>query len=87
MEKTKVKILSGFRLTIPEDARHRLPIRIGEELEFAVEGNRLVYKVKELPEDPVLSMLGLAKGQPQKLSEVEEAVISEVEEKAKRRQK
>lgn len=87
MEKTKVRVLSGFRLTIPEDARRRLPIKVGKELEFAVEGNRLVYKVKELPDDPVFSMLGLTAGSQKKLGEVEEVVISEVEEKFKRSQK
>ncbi len=87
MEKIKVKVLSGFRVTIPEEARRRLPIKIGEELEFAVEGNQIVYKMKELPEDPVFTMLALARGQPQKLSKVEEAVISEIEEKPKRSRK
>jgi len=87
MEGTKVKVLSGFRLTIPEDARRRLPIKIGGEVEFTVEGNRLVYKVKELPDDPVFSMLGLVGGQRRKLSEAEEAVINEVEEKLKRSRK
>jgi bifunctional DNA-binding transcriptional regulator/antitoxin component of YhaV-PrlF toxin-antitoxin module len=74
-------------VTIPEEARRRLPIKIGEELEFTVEGNRIVYKVKELPEDPVFTMLALARGKPQRLSEVEEAVISEIEEKPKRSRK
>lgn len=74
-------------MTIPEEARRRLPIKIGEELEFTVEGNRIVYKVKELPEDPVFTMLALARGKPQRLSEVEEAVISEIEEKPKRSRK
>ena len=87
MEKAKVKVLSGFRVTIPEEARQRLQIKIGEELEFAVEGNRIVYKMKELPEDPVFAMLALARGRPQKLSEVEEAVVSEIEEKQKRSRK
>jgi AbrB family looped-hinge helix DNA binding protein len=87
MEKTKVTVLSGFRVTIPEYARRRLQIKIGEELEFTVEGNRIVYTVKELPEDPVFNMLALASGQPKKLSEVEEAVISEIDEKGKRSRK
>ena len=76
MEKTKVKVLSGYRVTIPDEARRRLPLRIGEELEFSMEGNRLVYKVKELPEDPVFTMLGVAKGPQRKLSQIEEAVAS-----------
>ena len=86
MEKKKVKVLSGFRLSIPEEARRRLPIKMGEELEFSVEGNKLVYTVKELPEDPVFAMLGLAKGEERKLSNAEEAVISEINEKLKRSQ-
>ncbi len=84
MENEKVKVLSGFRLTIPEDARQRLSIKIGEELAFAIEGNRLIYKVKELPDDPILSMLGLTGREQRKLSEVEQAVVEEIEEKSKR---
>ena len=84
MEKVKVKVLSGFRLTVPEEARRRLPIKVGDELEFAVEGNRIIYKVKGLPEDPVFAMLGLASGRLRKLSGVEEAVVGEVEEKLER---
>jgi len=84
MEDEKVKVLSGFRLTIPEDARQRLSIKIGEELAFSMEGNRLIYKVKELPDDPVFSMLGLAGREERKLSEVEQAVVEEIEEKSKR---
>lgn len=84
MQKTKVKVLSGFRLTIPEEARRRLPIKVGEELAFRLDGKRLVYMVEELPEDPVLGMLGLVKGERRRLAEVEEAVASEIEEKLKR---
>ncbi|MFQ6077181.1 MAG: AbrB/MazE/SpoVT family DNA-binding domain-containing protein [Candidatus Bathyarchaeia archaeon] len=86
MEKKRVKVLSGFRVTIPEGARNRLPIKIGEELDFTVEGNRLVYTVKELPEDPVFAMMGLAGGEAQELGEAEEAVIGEVKDKLKRSQ-
>jgi bifunctional DNA-binding transcriptional regulator/antitoxin component of YhaV-PrlF toxin-antitoxin module len=87
MEKTKVKVLSGYRVTIPEEARRRLPLSIGEELEFAIEGNRLIYKVKSLPEDPVFTMLGVAKGPQRRLGQVEEAVVNELEEKIKRSQR
>jgi len=87
MEKRKVKVLSGFRLTIPEEARDRLPIKIGIELEFAIEGNKLVYILEELPEDPVFTMIGLAKGRQRELGEVEKAMIGEVDEKLKRSQR
>jgi AbrB family looped-hinge helix DNA binding protein len=83
MEK-KVKVLSGFRLTIPDEARQQLMIREGEELEFRLEGNRLVYRAIDLPDDPVFAMLGLATGERRKLGESEEAVVQEIQEKLKR---
>lgn len=83
MEK-KVKVLSGFRLTIPDEARQQLMIKVGEELEFRMEGNRLVYKAGDLPDDPVFTMLGLATGERRKLDEFEEAVVEEIHEKLER---
>ncbi|MEM0054109.1 MAG: AbrB/MazE/SpoVT family DNA-binding domain-containing protein [Nitrososphaeria archaeon] len=87
MEKTKVKILSGYRITIPEEVRRRFSLKEGDELELTVEGNRLIYKIRDLPEDPVIEMLGITSGVKQKLSEVEEAVVAEVEEKMDRSRK
>ncbi|MEM3786858.1 MAG: AbrB/MazE/SpoVT family DNA-binding domain-containing protein [Candidatus Bathyarchaeia archaeon] len=87
MEKTKVKILSGYRITIPEEVRRRFSLKEGDELELTVEGNRLIYKIRDLPEDPVIAMLGITSGVKQKLSEVEEAVVAEVEEKMDRSRK
>ncbi|MEM1554637.1 MAG: AbrB/MazE/SpoVT family DNA-binding domain-containing protein [Thermoproteota archaeon] len=84
MEKIKVKILSGYRITIPEEVRKRFSLKEGDELELTVEGNKLVYKIRNLPEDPVIAMLGIASGAKRKLSEVEEAVAAEVEEKISR---
>ncbi|MBS7656274.1 AbrB/MazE/SpoVT family DNA-binding domain-containing protein [Candidatus Bathyarchaeota archaeon] len=84
MEKIKVKILSGFRLTIPEEARSKIPIKIGDELDFVMEGNKLIYIMRTLPEDPVFAMIGLTSGEARKLSEIEEAVVEEVKEKLKR---
>ncbi|MBO3754671.1 MAG: AbrB/MazE/SpoVT family DNA-binding domain-containing protein [Candidatus Brockarchaeota archaeon] len=87
MEKTKVKILSGYRITIPEEVRRRFSLKEGDELELTVEGNRLIYKIRGLPEDPVAAMLGITSGERRELSEAEEAVISEVEEKVNRSRK
>lgn len=84
MDKMKVKILSGYRVTIPEEVRRRFSLKEGDELELTVEGNKLIYKVESLPEDPVIAMLGVAGGMKRKLSEVEEAVIEEIEEKMSR---
>jgi AbrB family looped-hinge helix DNA binding protein len=87
MEKQKVKILSGYRITIPEEVRRRFSLKEGDELELTVEGNKLIYKIKDLPEDPVITILGITSGPKQKLSEVEEAVAAEVEEKLEKNRK
>jgi len=84
MDKHKVKILGGYRITIPEEVRRRFSLKEGDELELTVEGNKLIYKMKDLPEDPVITMLGVASGPKRKLNEAEEAVAAEVEEKLKR---
>ncbi|MGB9806429.1 MAG: AbrB/MazE/SpoVT family DNA-binding domain-containing protein [Thermoproteota archaeon] len=87
MEKQKVKILGGYRITIPEEVRHRFSLKEGDELELTVEGNKLIYKIKDLPEDPVITMLGTTSGPKQKLNKVEEAVVAEVEEKLEKNRK
>lgn len=87
MEKQKVKILGGYRITIPEEVRRRYSLKEGDELELTVEGNKLIYKIKDLPEDPVITMLGITSGAKRRLSEAEEAVAAEVEEKMKRSRK
>jgi bifunctional DNA-binding transcriptional regulator/antitoxin component of YhaV-PrlF toxin-antitoxin module len=84
MKKTKVKVLSGFRVTIPAEARRRLLIKTDEELELAVKGNCLIYKVGSLPEDPVFTMLGLNRGPQKKLSQAEQGVADELEKKVDR---
>ncbi|MBO3800628.1 MAG: AbrB/MazE/SpoVT family DNA-binding domain-containing protein [Candidatus Brockarchaeota archaeon] len=80
----KVKILSGYRVTIPEEVRRRFSLKEVDELELTVKGNRLIYKIRNLPEDPVAAMLGITSGERRELSEADEAVISEVEGKMNR---
>lgn len=77
----KVKVLQGFRITLPEEARRKLRIEQGDLLEFAIEGAKIVLTSPKIPENPTLKMLGLAAGHPE---ELEEALIREVEEKLAR---
>ena len=87
MEKVKVKILSGYRVTIPEEVRRRFSLKEGDELELTVEGNRLIYKIRDFPDDPVVAMLGITSGERRELGEAEEAVAAELEEKMNRSRK
>ncbi len=80
----KIKLLTGFRITIPKEVRERWDLRVGDEMELKVEGDKIVIRPLKLPKDPVLLIAGLAKGEAVKLKEVEEAVIEELEEKLKR---
>ena len=80
----KVKVLSGYRVTIPKDIREKWGLKIGDEVEVIVEGNRLILRPTKLPSDPVLAMLGLARGEEVELRGVEKAIVEELREKLKR---
>jgi AbrB family looped-hinge helix DNA binding protein len=81
MYMSRVKVLQGFRVTIPEEARRKLRIEQGDVLEFTIEGAKMVLTSPKIPENPTLKMLGLAAGHPE---ELEEALTKEVEEKLAR---
>jgi len=80
----KVKVLSGYRVTLPREIRDRWGLEVGDEVEIIVEGSRLVLRPIKLPSDPVLAMLGIAGEKRVKLKGVEKAVVDELEEKLKR---
>lgn len=82
MYRYKVKVLSGYRVTIPKEVRERWGLRVGDEVEVVVEGSRLILRPLKLPSDPVLSMLGLA--EEAELRSAEDAVIEELKEKLER---
>ena len=81
MYMSKVKVLQGFRITLPEEARRKLRIERGDVLEFTIEGAKMVLTSPKIPENPTLKMLGLAAGHPE---EPEEALTREVGEKLAR---
>ena len=74
----EVKVLEGYRVTIPKEARERLRIRKGDFLKFSIEGGKMILQSTKIPESPTLKMLGLAAGHDKPL---EEALVEEVEEK------
>ena len=84
MYRYKVKVLSGYRVTLPREIRDRWGLEVGDEVEIIVEGSRLVLRPIKLPSDPVLAMLGIAGEKRVKLKGVEKAVVDELEEKLKR---
>ena len=84
MQVYRVKVLSGYRVTIPRDVRSKLGVKVGDEVELRVEGGRIIIQVAGLPSDPVLEMLGMASGGKQRIGGVEEAVIEELREKVER---
>lgn len=80
----KEKILSGYRITLPKKIRERLGIKIGDEVTIDVEDGKIVIKVKDICEDPILAMAGIAGKEKVKLKDYEESIIEELEEKIER---
>jgi AbrB family looped-hinge helix DNA binding protein len=77
----EVKVLEGYRVTIPKEARERLRIKKGDTLKLEIEGASIILKSTRIPANPTLKMLGLAAGHDEPL---EEALTGEVEEKLAR---
>ena len=77
----EVKVLEGYRVTIPREVREKLRIEKGDTMKLSIEGTKLVLRSEKTPEKPTLKMLGLAAGHDEPL---EDAVLGEVEEKLAR---
>jgi len=78
---TEVKVLEGYRVTLPEEVRKKLRIKKGDVLKYELHGRELVLKAEHLPASPTMEMLGLAAGVE---ATPEQSVIEEVEEKLAR---
>ena len=76
----KVKVLSGYRITIPKEIRERFNIKVGDELKLVVRGNTLNIVLSE--EDPVMMLAGMAEGA--EIVEGDELFLKEVEDKMRR---
>lgn len=81
---SEVKVLEGYRVTIPGEVRTRLRIRKGDRLFCELRGREIVLRAEHIPEAPTLGLLDLA-------AEVkvtpEQAVLEEVMEKLARHPK
>ena len=77
----EVKVLEGYRVTIPKEARERLRIEKGDTLKLEIEGTRMILISNKIPTNPTMKMLGLASGHDEPL---EGALMGEVEEKLAR---
>ena len=80
----KEKVLSGYRITLPKKIRERLGVKIGDEVTIDVEDGKIVIKVRDFSEDPVIAMAGIAGKEIVELKDYEESVIEELKEKDRR---
>jgi len=80
----KLKILSGYRISIPREVRERFGLKVGDEIYMEVSEGKIILKVKSIPEDPVFSLIGLVGEEERKIKDVEKAVVEEVEDKISR---
>jgi antitoxin MazE len=49
---TTVKVREKYQITIPEDVRNKIPLKVGERVEVAVLGGEIVIRpIVEIPRD------------------------------------
>lgn len=80
---SEIKVLEGYRITLPEDVRRKLRINKGDALKWELRGRELILRAEHIPLSPTMQMVGLAAGVK---STPEQAVIEEVDEKVARQQ-
>lgn len=56
--KYKVKVLSGYRVSLPQEVRSRFNIKIGDELDLEVKGGKLIISFTK--ESPLMMLAGIA---------------------------
>ncbi len=81
--KFRVKVLSGYRITLPREIRERLGISVGDELTLVVKGNEISIIIDE--DEPVMLMAGIASGSDETAGD--EIFLEEVSRKTARREK
>jgi len=77
----EVKVLQGYRVTLPKEVRRKLRIERGDVLECELRGREVVLRAEHIPASPTIEMLGLAGGVE---ASPEQAMLEEVEEKLAR---
>jgi AbrB family looped-hinge helix DNA binding protein len=60
--KYKVKVLSGYRISIPQDVRSRFNVKVGDELDLEVKGGRLIISLAK--ESPLMMLASIAEEAP-----------------------
>ena len=49
---TTVKVREKYQVTIPEDVRNKIPLKVGERVEVIAKGNEIVIRpIIEIPRD------------------------------------
>ena len=80
LNKYKIKVLSGYRITIPKEIREKFNIKVGDELEIVVESGRISIPI--IKEDPVMMIAGIAEGAPTEIKG-DELFLEELKRKVK----
>lgn len=60
--KYKIKLLSGYRVSIPQEVRSRFNVKIGDELDLEVKGGRLIISFTK--ESPLMMLASIAEEAP-----------------------
>ncbi|MGQ9723094.1 MAG: AbrB/MazE/SpoVT family DNA-binding domain-containing protein [Candidatus Jordarchaeum sp.] len=60
--KYRVKVLSGYRVSIPQEVRSRFNVKIGDELDLEVKGGRLIISFTK--ESPLMMLASIAEEAP-----------------------
>ncbi len=81
---SEVKVIEGYRITIPEEVRSRLRIRKGDKLVYTLRGREMILRAEHIPAEPTMRLLGLAAGVKKT---PEEAVLEEMQDKVARSSK
>jgi AbrB family looped-hinge helix DNA binding protein len=64
--KYKIKVLSGYRVSIPQEVRSRFNIKIGDELDLEVKGGKLIISFTK--ESPLMMLANIAEEAPSDIS-------------------
>ncbi len=81
---SEVKVIEGYRITLPEEVRSRLRIKKGDKLTYTLRGREIILRAEHIPPNPTMRLLGLAAGVKKTL---EEAVLEEMQDKVERSSK
>ncbi len=58
----EVKVIEGYRITLPVKYRERTGIKKGDKLKYEIKGEKLILSVKRGVDNPTKRLFGIAVG-------------------------